>query len=104
MKRYGWAAAALACWSLGNSAQAADLTVTAFGGIWEQNYRKCVIEPFEKQTGKKVDVVLGTPAQWLNQIAANPQKPPIDVVTNTTDTGYEAIRRGLVDAFSDKDV
>jgi len=98
----GIAAAGLAMGS--GLARAADLTVTAFGGIWEQNYRKCVIEPFEQRTGKKVDVVLGTPAQWLNQIAANPGKPPIDVVTNTTDVGYEAIRRGLVDAFTAEQV
>ncbi|HWK48029.1 MAG TPA: extracellular solute-binding protein [Stellaceae bacterium] len=80
--------------------RAADLVVGAFGGIWEQSLRKCMIEPFEKKTGKTVDVVLGAPVQWLNQIAANPSKPPLDIVYNPTETAYDAIGRGLVDRFT----
>jgi putative spermidine/putrescine transport system substrate-binding protein len=76
---------------------AADLTVTAFGGVWEKSLRTCYIEPFQKQTGKTVDVVLGTPAQWVNQIAANPQKPPIDVILNLVDGAEDAKARGLVE-------
>lgn len=85
-------------------AQAADLTVGAFGGIWEQSLRKCAIDPFEKATGKKVDVVLGAPVQWLNQIAASPAKPPLDVIFNTTETSIDAIQRGLVDKFTPEKV
>ena len=84
--------------------RAADLTVGAFGGVWEQSLRKCVIAPFEKQTGKTVDVVLGSPTQWLNQIAASPGKPPLDIVYNPTETAYEAIDRGLIDKFSKETV
>ena len=86
------------------SASAADLTVGAFGGIWEQSLRKCVVEPFEKRTGKKVDVVLGAPVQWLNQIAASPNKPPIDVIYNPSETSYDAIDRGLVDPLTPEKV
>lgn len=81
-------------------AAAADLTVAAWGGLWEQSLRKCVVEPFEKKTGKKVDIVLGTVVQWLNQIQANPSKPPIDIVYNTSDGSFDAINRGLVDRFT----
>jgi putative spermidine/putrescine transport system substrate-binding protein len=83
---------------------AADLTVGAFGGIWEQSLRKCIIDPFTKQTGKTVDVVLGSPTQWLNQIAASPGKPPLDIVYNPTETAYEAIDRGLVQKFTPETV
>ncbi|WP_216851172.1 extracellular solute-binding protein [Acidisphaera sp. L21] len=82
-----------------HAAAAADLTVGAFGGVWEQSLRKCVIAPFEKQTGKTVDVVLGSPTQWLNQIAASPAKPPLDIIYNPTETAYEAIDRGLIEKF-----
>lgn len=85
-------------------ASAADLTVGAFGGVWEKSLRKCVIAPFEKQTGKTVDVVLGAPTQWLNQIAASPGKPPLDIIYNPTETSYEAINRGLVEKFTAADV
>ena len=84
---------------LAPAVHAADLTVGAFGGIWEQSLRKCIIDPFTKQTGKTVDVVLGSPTQWLNQIAASPGKPPLDIVYNPTETAYEAIDRGLVQKF-----
>ena len=85
-------------------ARAADLTVGAFGGIWEQSLRKCVIDPFQAQTGKSVDVVLGAPTQWMNQIAASPQKPPIDVIYMPTENAYDAIDRGLVNQFTKADV
>jgi putative spermidine/putrescine transport system substrate-binding protein len=76
---------------------AADLTVTAFGGSWERAYRTCFVEPFEKSTGKKVDVVLGNPLQWVNQVAASPAKPPIDVMVSTPEASYMARERNLLD-------
>ena len=82
----------------------ADLTVGAFGGIWEQSLRKCVVEPFQKKTGKTVDVVLGTPVQWLNQIAASPGKPPLDIVYNPSETAYDAIDRGLIEKLTPEKV
>ncbi len=85
--------------SLALPARAADLVVTAYGGIWEQALRDCYVVEFTRRTGKTVEVVLGGPPQWLNQIAASPSRPPIDVIMNTPDGAYEAIRRGLVDRF-----
>lgn len=81
-------------------AHAADLTVTAFGGIWEQALRECYVAPFEAKTGKTVNVLLGSPVQWVNQIAANPQHPPIDVIVNSMESGYHAIELGLVDPMT----
>ena len=83
--------------TLGAPARAADLTVTAFGGVWEKSLRTCYVEPFQKKTGKTVDVVLGTPAQWVNQVAANPGKPPIDVFLTLMDGAEDARARGLVE-------
>jgi putative spermidine/putrescine transport system substrate-binding protein len=88
----------------GTAAKAADLVVGAFGGVWEQSLRKCIVAPFEKQTGKTVDVVLGAPLQWLNQIAANKDKPPLDVIYNATETSYDAANRGLIDTFTTENV
>ena len=85
-------------------ASAADLTVTAFGGSWEQAYRKCFVQPFEKATGKTVDVILGTPVQWVNQIAANPQKPPIDVMVGSIEGAKLARDRGLLDKLTPAEV
>lgn len=90
-------AAALVCASPIGGADAADLTVAAFGGVWEQSLRKCTIDPWERKTGKKVDVVLGAPVQWMNQIVASPQKPPLDIVYLPTENALDAIGRGIVD-------
>lgn len=86
------------------AAQAADLTVTAFGGTWEKAYRQCFVEPFEKQTGKSVDVTLGNPLQWVNQVAANPAKPPIDVMVSTPEATHIAIERNILDPITVKEV
>lgn len=75
---------------------AADLTIATYGGLYEENLRRCVVEPFEKATGKSVEIVLGGPAQWINQIAANPDKPPIDVMYNSADGSVDAMQKGLV--------
>jgi putative spermidine/putrescine transport system substrate-binding protein len=91
---------ALGAFAVPGSAAAADLTVTAYGGSWEQAYRKCFVEPFEKQTGKKVDVVLGSPMQWINQVGANPAHPPIDVMVGLVDSGEIAQQRGLVEKLT----
>ena len=90
--------------SAATSAQSADLTVGAFGGLWEQSLRTCIIEPFQKETGKTVEVVLGSPVQWINQIAANPAHPPVDIVFTPTEQAYEMIDKGLADPFTPEKV
>ena len=95
-------AASVLAWT--SAADAADLTLGAFGGVWEQSLRQCIIAPFTKETGKTVDVVIGAPTQWLNQIAASPSKPPLDLVYVPSETAYEAISRGLVDRFTKENV
>jgi len=70
-------------------AHAADVVVASLGGIWETATRECFVAPYEKQTGKKALVVLGTSAQWVNQVAANPSKPPIDLILVAPDMVIE---------------
>jgi putative spermidine/putrescine transport system substrate-binding protein len=82
-----------------DGASSADLVVTAYGGVWEQAFRDCYVKPYEHMTGKSVDVVLGGPVQWVNQIAASPAHPPIDVVVNSVDSAADATARNLVDRF-----
>ena len=88
------------CVPAGGAATAADLTVGAFGGIWEQSLTRCTIEPFERATGATVEVVLGQPVQWLNQIAASPDNPPFDIVFLPSDNAFSFVERGLSDAFT----
>lgn len=106
--RHAWLAAVVgatgAMGAFTGAAKAQDLVVGAFGGVWETSLRECVVAPFEKKTGKKVAITLGAPVQWLNQIAANPSKPPLDAVYLPTDTAFDAIDRGLVEKFGPEKV
>lgn len=79
---------------------AADLTVGAFGGVWEKSLRECAIAPFEAATGKTVEVVLGAPVQWMNQITASPNDPPLDVIYMPSDNAYEVVQRGLAERLT----
>lgn len=83
---------------------AADLTVTAFGGIWEKSLRECYAQPFERASGKTVAVSIGSPEQWLNQIAASPQRPPIDVLVLGLDALSGAMARNLLDPLTQANV
>ncbi|HVY16731.1 MAG TPA: extracellular solute-binding protein [Rhodopila sp.] len=75
--------------------------VTVYGGVWEQNFRHCYVEPYQKRTGQAVSLILGTPNQWLNQIAANPTDPPIDVLINGVDLIPDTIEKKLVEPFTE---
>jgi len=84
------------------TATAADLTVGAFGGLWEKSLRECAIAPFEAATGKTVEVTLGAPVQWMNQITASPDNPPLDVIYMPSDNAFEVVQRGLAQKFTEE--
>ncbi|AWB22429.1 twin-arginine translocation pathway signal [Methylobacterium currus] len=81
-------------------AQSREITVTALGGVWEEAVRKSFVAPFEQKTGAKANVLLGSPPQWLSQVEANPQNPPIDVIIATPDLAISAAKTDLLDTFT----
>ncbi len=81
-------------------AQTKTLNVTAYGGVWEQAIRDCFVAPFEAKTGAKATVSLGGPAQWLAQVEANPENPPLDVLIMTPDLAVLAAEGDLMDEFT----
>jgi putative spermidine/putrescine transport system substrate-binding protein len=89
--------AAIAAAPAPTPAYAADLTVAAFGGVWAKALRECYAQPFERATGKTVAISVGNPDQWLNQIAASPQNPPLDVVVVGLDSLPGAMARNLLE-------
>ncbi|WP_079213558.1 extracellular solute-binding protein [Brucella pituitosa] len=94
----GFAAGNLPRFAQAQSAK--EITVTAFGGVWEEAVRTCFVTPFEAKSGAKASVALGGPPQWLAQIEAAPQKPPLDVLIMTPDLALTAAKAGLVDEFT----
>jgi putative spermidine/putrescine transport system substrate-binding protein len=60
--------------------EAARLRVMLNGGIYEELARRLVIEPFEKETGARVDVVPASAAQIITRLLAERAAPSVDVV------------------------
>ena len=100
-RRAAWIAIPLMLGAILTSpADAADIVVTAYGGIWEKALRECYVTAFEKQTGKTVEVVLGSSPQWMNQVEANSANPPIHVMMNGVAGALLAGEKGLVEKFT----
>ncbi len=55
-------------------------TSTVFGGVWEQNYRKAIVDAFEAKTGVTVNLNLGSTAEWLTNAMINRDGPEIDML------------------------
>jgi putative spermidine/putrescine transport system substrate-binding protein len=56
------------------------IVVTTFGGFVEKTFRSALAEPFEKETGIKVILKLGSMSEWLTSAMVNRRKPDIDVL------------------------
>lgn len=66
--------------SLGSAQGSGSLVVTTFGGVVEKAFRSVLNENFEKQTGTKVILKLGSMSEWLTSAMVNRRKPDIDVL------------------------
>ena len=60
-------------------AQTRTLVTTGYGGLHEKWFRTAVIEPFERQTGARVQFKYGAAGEWLTSSIANRDEPEIDV-------------------------
>lgn len=74
---------------------ARTITVTSYGGRWEQAIRTHYVPLFKQQTGADVKVVVGAPTQWVSQIEAQPKNPPINVVDNSETLAFSLMEKGL---------
>ncbi len=72
------------------------ITVTCYGGDWEKAVRDFYIPVFTRNSGgAQADVLLGDPAQWIAQIEASRQHPPIHVTLMSADLAIKGGRMGL---------
>ena len=53
-----------------------SLVSTVFGGTYEREYRKAVLDPFERETGIKVLAKLGVTSESVNQCTGEPLAVP----------------------------
>jgi len=77
-------------------AQDKSITVTSLGGKWEQSIREHFVPVFKARTGADVKIVLGGPPQWMSQIEAQPNKPPLDGSDNSESLALSLRDKGMV--------
>ena len=86
------------------SAQSKSLVSTVFGGVWEREYRKNVIEPFEKATGNKVLLKLGSTSEWLTNALVNRRRPEIDLLMLPYPDNVKAVMENLAVPLTEADL
>jgi putative spermidine/putrescine transport system substrate-binding protein len=72
-------------------AQSKTIVSTGFGGIYEQRYRRNVLDPFEAKTGAKFVFKYGSPDEWLTNAIINKDDPEIDLPFLGLPTSIKAI-------------
>lgn len=72
------------------------LVVTSFGGDWEKTFVEAVVDPFEKETGAKVELITLYSADALAQVTAQKASPQIDVVHFSGGQEFTAAKDGLI--------
>lgn len=61
-------------------AQSKTIAITSSGGIYEKNFRKNVLDPYEKKAGVKFEVKYGSPSEALTNAIVNRDDPEIDIL------------------------
>lgn len=86
------------------NAQGGTFVSTVFGGIWEREYRKNIVEPFEKETGIKVLLKLGLSGEWLTNSIVNRRSPEIDLLLLPYPDNVKATVEGLGLPLTEADI
>ncbi|WP_029150650.1 ABC transporter substrate-binding protein [Microbacterium indicum] len=94
--------ALLASCSGGSSSSASGdgetLTVAVYAGSWGDSFDKAFIQPFEEATGAHVEVVPGSPADWLTALRSTQGgTPAYDLVAFTPNVIPNAVSAGVVE-------
>lgn len=90
------AAASLSLLAGAASAQDKTLVINSFGGAYETAHRKCVITPFEKETGATTKVVTAYSADAFAQVRAQKAAPQYDVIHFSGGQEIVAASEGLL--------
>src|SRR5438874_438864 len=83
---------------------AQEVVIATWGGVWGKAFQQSMFEPFEKATGIKVRVIAGVSSSNLATVAAQKDRPQIDVITMVSGDGIAAWQRGLTERLDGQDV
>lgn len=72
-----------------------QIVSTIFGGKFEKEYRKAIVEPFEKKFGHQVTLKYGSSPQWLTTGILTKENPEIDVLWLSFPESIRAVNEEL---------
>jgi putative spermidine/putrescine transport system substrate-binding protein len=83
----------------GMTAKAAEITMATWGSFYGETFKRELAEPFEKETGIKVNLIYGNSVSNLQRVIAQKNSPQIDIVTLGSDVGTQGFNDGLFEAL-----
>ncbi len=81
-----------------------EFVSTVFGGFYEQQYRKTIIEPFQRETGANVVLKLGMSGEWLTNAEVNRRRPEIDLLLLPYPDNIRAVSDGLCLSLTEAEI
>jgi putative spermidine/putrescine transport system substrate-binding protein len=86
------------------AAQSRRIVSTIFGGKFEEEYRKAIVEPFRRLTGVEVQLKYGNGAEWLTSAVINRNNPEIDLLWLAYPENVQAIAEDLCIELTPQDI
>ncbi len=80
------------------------LNVMMNGGLYEELARRYVVEPFESESGTRVNLVPGTAAQILTRLMAERSAPAVDVVILDQILAAKGVAEGLFEQIDPSNI
>lgn len=71
------------------------IRVTTYAGVFEKTLTETFVAHYKKQTNSEVDLVIGNARQWISQVQASPDNPPLDVLLVSPYLMLDAADQGI---------
>lgn len=87
-----------------NPANAQDLIVGSWGGVWDDTVNEHIVAPLVAETGANVSIVPGTSTEQFARLLASRGNPPVDVMFLDLDVAVAGFEQGLFEPITVENV
>lgn len=78
----------------------ANIVATSFAGVWVDGLKAGVIPCYKAKTGGDVELVVGTPSDFVQKVMATQVRPAIDVMTGTDADVFQNVQLGIIEKLN----
>jgi putative spermidine/putrescine transport system substrate-binding protein len=78
-------------------AAGADIVAGSFAGAWVEGLKAGVIPCYKKKTGGDVELVVGTPTDFVQKVMATRSKPAMDAMIGTDADVFQNAQLGVIE-------